>query len=203
MTNDFDKFTNLNEDIDDFINQISKIEWFVSCGDNYSKKLGYDYMLEENIEIAKKNITRTNNYAGVITIENLFQEASHRTYSFFHNNNQINLTLNNLELNSWCNLRKKILVKLNELDLSNIDKKYNQKFEFKKPVDSFVFDLLLLAIMEKYCKRIFPEIPTFYEKIMPVYIDGHIITGWKGKFPSPYLFVDKPIDSKKGKLVIW
>jgi hypothetical protein len=34
-------------------------------------------------------------------------------------------------------------------------------------------------------------------------IDGHIITGWKGKFPSPYLFTDKPIDNKKGALVIW
>ena len=59
-------------------------------------------------------------------------------------------------------------------------------------------------MMEKYCKKIFPEIPTFYEKIFKIYDDGHVITGWKGKsFPSPYLYIDKPIDNKKGKLIIW
>ena len=204
MTNDFDKFIGLNDDFDNFIELISKIDWFINCGNNYSKELEYNYQLEENVDIVKKNITRSNNYAGLITIENLFEEATHRTYCFLRNNNKINLSLENLKLNSWCNLRDKIVVKLKKTEIiKTINNEYYRKFEFKKPVGGFAFKLSESAIMEKYCKRIFPEIPTFYEKIIQVYMDGHTITGWSGKFPSPYLFIDKPIDNKKGKLIIW
>ena len=204
MTNDFDKFIDLNNDIDNFIELISKIDWFVNCGNNYSRELEYDYQLEENIDSVKKNITRSNNYAGVVTIENLFTEATHRSYSYLRTNNKINLSVENLKLNSWCNLRDKIVIKLKKTEIIKIiNNEYYRKFEFKKPVGGFAFQLSKAAIMEKYCKRIFPEIPTFCEKIMQVYVNGHTITGWSGKFPSPYLFVDKPIDAKKGKLMIW
>lgn len=201
--NDFSKFINLNEDIDLFLRRIDKIDWFSNCGKNYQTELHYDYVLEESIAIVQQNVTRANNYAGVITIENLFQEATHRTYSYLRNSEKINLSVGNLEVNDWVQLRERIITKLNTYDFDRIDKKYHQNLELKKPVDGFAFKLLVSAIMEIYCKRMFPEIPTFYEKIMQVYEDGHLITGWNGKFPSPYLFTAKPIDNKKGQLRIW
>lgn len=201
--NDFSKFINLDEDIDLFLKRIDKIDWCSNCGKNYEAELHYEYVLEENITIAQKNVTKTSNYAGIITIDNLFQEATHRTYSYLHNNDKINLSVENLEVNDWVRLRERIITKLNTYDVEKIDEKYYQNLEFKKPVNRFAFKLLVSAIMEIYCKRMFPEIPTFYEKIMQVYEDGHLITGWNGKFPSPYLFVAKPIDNKKGQLRIW
>ena len=202
MTTNFDEFINLNDDIDNFIELINKIDWFNNCGNKYSEELAYNYTLEENIEVVKKNIIRSNNYAGIITTVNLFEEANHRIYCYLRNNQNINLSLENLKLNSWVNLREKINKRLNKTDFSHIDDKYSQKFGLKKPLDRFPFRLSS-AIMEVYCKKHFPETPTFFDKILKIYEDGHIITGWKGKFPSPYLFVDKPIDNKKGTLIIW
>ena len=203
MGNDFSKFINLDEDIDLLLKQIDKIDWFCNCGKNYEAELHYDYVLEENIAIVQKNVTRNGNYAGIITIENLFQEASHRTYSYLRNNEKINLSVENLEVNDWVQLRERIIAKLNTYDFEKIDEKCYQNLELEKPFDGFAFKLLLLTMMETYCKKMFPEIPTFYEKIMQIYEDGHLITGWNGKFPSPYLFVAKPIDNKKGQLRIW
>ena len=51
----------------------------------------------------------------------------------------------------------------------------------------------------------FSEIPIFFERILKIYLNGHIITGWKGKFPylPQHIFNDKPIDNKEGTLLIW
>jgi hypothetical protein len=115
------------------------------------------------------------------------------------------LSVENLKLNSWVNLREKIAAKIkeNENIFNNINEIYYKKFEDKKITYNFPWYLSLLMIMEIYSKKIFPEIPVFFEKIIKIYIDGHIITGWRGKFPSEYLFIDKPIDNKKGTLIIW
>lgn len=201
--NDFSKFVNLDEDIDLFLKRIDKIDWFSNCGKKYDAELPYDYVLEENLAIVQKNFLKANNYAGIITIENLFQEATHRTYSYLRNNEKINLSVENLDVNDWVQLRERIIAKLNAYDFEKIDEKCNQNLELEKPVDGFAFKLLVATMMEIYCKKIFPEIPTFYEKIIQVYEDGHLITGWSGKFPSPYLFVAKHIDNKKGQLRIW
>jgi hypothetical protein len=167
--------------------------------------LEYNYILDENIETVKKNLKRPNNYYGIITVKNLFEEANHRIYSFLKNEEKINLSVENLNQNSWVNLSHIIHEKYNENEniFNDIDKKCYKTFGLKKQVFTFVYYLYEGTMREKYCKKIFPEIPIFFEKILKIYEDGHIITGWKGKFPSPYLFVDKPIDNKKGVLIIW
>jgi hypothetical protein len=205
MVNDFSGFIGLDDAIDGFIENINEISWFNNCGNNYIEKLEYNYILDENIETAKKNLIRSNNYSGIITVENLFQEANHRLYSYLKNNEKINLSVENLKLNSWVNLREKIAAKIkeNENIFNNINEIYYKKFEDKKITYNFPWYLSLLMIMEIYSKKIFPEIPVFFEKIMKIYIDGYIKTGWRGKFPSQYLFIDKPIDNKKGTLIIW
>ena len=205
MENSFDKFFGLNADVRSFIEYIKDIDWFKNCGNIYSETLEYDYFIDENIETVKKNLIRSNNYAGIVTVGNLFEEGIHRIYCFFYNSKMINLSLENMEKNSWNNLTNKIIEILKEKEnvLKIIDGKYYNKFGIKNNISSNIFQLIYSTMIENYCKKIFPNIPTFFEKINKIYIDGHVITGWKGKFPSPYLDVDKPIDNKKGKLIIW
>jgi hypothetical protein len=205
MVDNFNGFIGLDDDIDGFIKNINEINWFNNCGNDYIEKLEYDYILDENIETVRKNLIRSNNYSGIITVENLFQEANLRLHSYLKNNEKINLSVESLKLNSWVNLREKITAKIeeNENIFHNINEKYYKKFNVKKTAYTFLWYLSKLMIMEIYSKKLFPEIPVFFKKIIKIYIDGHIITGWKGKFPSPYLFIDKPIDNKKGSLIIW
>ncbi|MDR0433513.1 MAG: hypothetical protein LBH21_00450 [Gracilibacteraceae bacterium] len=205
MADNFNGFIGLDDDVDGFIKNINEINWFSNCGNDYIEKLEYGYILAENIETARKNLIRSNNYSGIITVENLFQEANHRLYSYLKNNEKINLSVENLKLNSWVNLRGKITAKIgeNENIFNNINEKYYKKFNVKRTAYTFLWHLSTLMIMEIYSEKIFPEIPVFFKKIIKIYIDGHIITGWKGKFPSQYLFIDKPIDNKKGTLIIW
>ena len=205
MSNNFDDFSNFTYDFEQFIENISKIDWFKNCGTNYNVKLYYNFVLDNNIEIVRKNLNRENNYKGIITVENLFQEGAHRIYSYFKNNNKINMSVENIEKNSWKNLMDKTIVEIKkkEIVLKTINEKLFLKLEINKPINTFVFNLLKYTMMEIYCKKYFFEIPEFFEKIFKIYEDGHLITGWKGKFPSPYLFVEKLIDNKKGELIIW
>ena len=205
MNNNFGEFIGLDEEINHFIKYMNEINWFNNCGTNYIEKIEYNYISDENIETVKKNLRRSNNYFGIITVENLFQEASHRIYSFLKNNEKINLSVEDLKKNLWFKLNEIICAKYNENEniFNNINEKYYKTFELKKQSITFIFWLYNNAMKEKYCKRIFPETPTFFEKILKIYEDGHIITGWKGKFPSPYLFIDKTIDNKKGMLIVW
>jgi hypothetical protein len=213
MITDFDKFIGLDNDIEDIIRKVKEINWFNNCGNNYAEKLEYNYILDENIEATKKNIVRYNNYNGIITAENLFSEANRRIFSFFHNNGKINLDLD-FTKNSWVKLREKIVSGFSEsevvfhdtnggFDFIDITKKCKERLDIKETIPNFIFVLLCSIVMETYCKRVFPEIPTFFEKVSKIFIDGHLITGWKGKFPSPYLFVDKTIDKNKGNLILW
>jgi hypothetical protein len=205
INSDFDKFIGLDDEINCFIKYMNKINWFNNCGNNYIEKIEYSYIFDENIETVKKNLKRSNNYHGIITIENLFEEATHRIYSFLKNNEKINLSVEDFKQNSWVNLNEIISTKYNENKniFNDLNEKYYKIFELKRQASTFVYYLYKNTMQEKYCKRIFPEIPAFFEKTLKIYEDGHIITGWKGKFPSPYLFVDKIIDNKEGMIIIW
>jgi hypothetical protein len=149
MAHDFDAFIGLNDGIDQFIEKVNKINWFSACGNNYTENLAYDYVLEESIETARKNLSRYNNYAGIITTINLLHEGSGRIYSYLKNHKKVNLSLlANLENNSWVNLREKIISKFKVdnivsnddgvLTFKNIDEKYYKALDFKKPTDTFV-----------------------------------------------------------------
>jgi hypothetical protein len=195
-------------EIEEFIKQAQSANWFDSCGRPYSEKLEYSYVFDENIESVRKNIKRENNYAGIVITENLFEQADWRLYNFLKHNGRIKARSPD---DPCVRLLDTSIPKLKEkIDFDEINKKFCGKLELKLKKGFAVTDniclLLYCAIREMYYKSLVEGIPLFYEKIIKIYFDGHIITGWKGKLPplsSQSIEPDKPIDTKKGTIIIW
>jgi hypothetical protein len=60
-------------------------------------------------------------------------------------------------------------------------------------------------LKEVYYKTLFDNYPTFWIDILDVYLQGHIVIGWLGKFPSHEVQVKEilPISPSEGILNIW
>ncbi|MDR2519286.1 MAG: hypothetical protein LBD13_07765 [Spirochaetaceae bacterium] len=197
-----------NNETEGFIKIVQNSSWFTSCGNPYSEKLEYDYILDDNIESVRKHITRGNNYAGIVITENLFEQANLRLYNFLKHNGEINVLQHD---DIWGRLRETAIPRLKEfIDFNGINEVFCRKFELGLKKGAAVTDnvclLLGSTIREMYYKSLINGIPLFYEKIIKIYLDGHLITGWKGKLPlltSQSIEPDKPIDRKKGTIIIW
>jgi hypothetical protein len=197
-----------NNEIEEFIKLAQNINWFNSCGNPYSEKMEYEYIFDENIESVRKNITRSNNYTGIVITGNFFEQANLRLYNFLKHNGKIKVLQHD---DAWGQLIKTAISRLKEnINFDDINEKFCRKFELKLKKGFTVTDnvclLLYSTIREMYYKSLKNEISIFYEKIIKIYFDGHLITGWKGKLPSltsQSIEHDKPIDNKKGRIIIW
>jgi hypothetical protein len=190
----------------EFIKRARNTKWFHNCGNPYSEKLEYDYILDEPIEAVRKHITRGNNYAGIVITENLFEQANLRLYNFLKHRGRINVLQDD---DIWGRLRETTIPGLKEaIDFDDVNAILRGKLELKKgfTVTDKVCLLLYSTIRERYYKSLIHEIPLFYEKIIKIYFDGHLITGWKGTLPSlasQSIEPDKPINRKKGTIILW
>jgi hypothetical protein len=202
MENNFIGDIIFNNEIEEFIKTVQSINWFNNCGNIYSEELEYKFFLDKDIESVRKNVTRNNNYAGIVITKNLFEQANLRLCNFFIHCGKYNM---------WTPLMEATIRKIKEnINFNDINGKYLKKIELTPKKNFYISDniflLLRSSIMEMYCKNIINGIPIFYEKINKIYFDGHIITGWNGKLPplaSQSIEPDKQIDNKKGTIIIW
>ena len=190
----------LNNEIEDFIKCVRNTKWFINCSNTYSKKLYYKFIFEEDIKSASKHLIQEN-HANFKNIESLFSQADSRLNWFLNRNYDEKQTVRNKLIDI---VNKRFLKNKNpEIDFDYIEKEYCKIFLIDKPRYNWFSWMFMNIINEMYFKNYVQHIPTFYIKIFEIFNDGHIITGWKGKFPPQHLCLDTEIDNKDGELIVF
>ena len=181
-----------NEKMNQFIESVKSIDWFSNCGKNYTKKLFYNYCLEtEKKSIKKLNYLR--NYKGFVTLENLNIQADRRLDSY--------LTKYHKKEHDWTwNKLIGVINKQFTNNFINIDNDFSNKFYTKK--NNYIYRIFRNILCELFFVEHIPNLPIFYNNVFEVFIDGHVIIGWEGKF-NWNDFNEKPIDPTDSKLIIF
>ena len=196
----FGKKILFNEKMLDFIEVVKQIDWFSNCGALFDDCLYYKYVIIKDKNVAVKQLNRDRNYKDFTSLTNLIIEANRRIGRYLdkYYERESQWTWNNLV--DFIN--NKYMNNSIELNFINIDKKFSQDFNVKDK--RWIYQIFRATMIELYFVDYIPEIPTFYTKIFKIFQDGHIITGWEGKFPShEATSLTIPIDVEDGKLLIW
>jgi hypothetical protein len=181
-----------NEKMNQFTESVKTIDWFSNCGKNYTKKIFYDYCLEtEEKTIKKLNYIR--DYKGFVTLGNLLIQADGRFGSYLtkHHKKEHDRTWNKLA---------DVINKQYANNFINIDNYFSDKFNTKK--NNIIYRIFRNTLFELFFVNHIPNLPIFYNNIFDIFIDGHTIIGWEGKF-NWNDFNEKPIEPIDGKLVIF
>jgi hypothetical protein len=181
-----------NKKMNQFIESVKTIDWFSNCGKNYTKNIFYNYYLEgEEKSIKKLNYIR--DYKGFVTLGNLLIQADRRLGSY--------LTKHHKKEHDWTwNKLADVINKQFANNFINIDNYFSNKFNTKK--NNFIYRIFRNTLFELFFVDHIPNLPIFYDNIFEIFIDGHIIIGWEGKF-NWNDFNEKPIEPIDGKLVIF
>jgi hypothetical protein len=117
------------DEMNKFIEIVGNIEWFNNCGNIYTKKLFYNYDLENTKNISKK-LNYIRDYKEFVTLENLFIMADRRLANYLKKNDErdFNWTWNKLA----DIINKRFMDNAKEINFMEIDNNYNIKFNVKK-----------------------------------------------------------------------
>jgi hypothetical protein len=181
-----------NEEMNQLAESVKTIAWFSNCGKNYTKKIFYNYYLEaEEKSIKKLNYKR--DYKGFVTLGNLLIQADRRLGSYLakHHKKEHDRTWNKLA---------DVINKQFANDFINIDDRFSSKF--KTTGNNFIYRIFRNTLVELFFADHIPSLPIFYNNIFEIFIDGHIIIGWEGKF-NWNDFNEKPIEPVDGELIIF
>jgi hypothetical protein len=188
----------LSDKIEKFILCVKNINWFKNCGEKYLGKIEYDVIFEESLSNASKHLIQEN-HGNFKNIENLFGVADSRLNWFFEKNIRKEQSTRN-RLIDFMNRRFK---NNKEIDFNDIENNYCKVFSINKPRYNWFYWMFSANIIEMYFQDNFKNIPIFYSQIIDIYKNGHIITGWQGKFKSQDLCLDTPIEKQDGKIIVY
>jgi hypothetical protein len=184
----------------ELIEQIKSIDWFCNCGKLYNEHLYYEYIVVGNKIDAVKQLKKERNYRDFTSLTNLTIEANRRLGHFLdqYHEKDAQWTWNNLV----DSINKRFMNNSNEFDFESVDRHFSQEFNIENK--QWIYRIFRSTMIELYFLGYIPDIPTFYTKIFKIFQDGHVITGWDGKFPSHETsFSTNPIKTEDGKLLIW
>ena len=197
----FGKKIIFNEKMFDFIELVKQIDWFSNCGALLDKYLCYEYIIIKDKEKAVKQLNSERNYKNFTSLTNLLIEANRRLGHYLdkYYEKEAQWTWNNLA----DSINNKFMNNSNELNFIEIDERFSIEFNVKNK--RWIYQIFLATMVELYFIDYIPNIPAFYTKIFEIFKNGHIITGWEGKFASheTTIFLTTPIEAKDGKLLIF
>ena len=176
--------------------ELLKCNWLENCGTNNFN----DYIVEEKYEnfdnLYIRNSTMKNDISiylikdkkevikciSSIKWENLCLDIRGKLSTFLAVNKDITLG----KFNKWNNYVDKI--KIDYLD--NIEGKILSAVKLKNYPDDVFYDIrsniLLMFMYNIYSEFYYDD---FFENILHVYLSGHLVCGWYGKYPKGKLMV--------------
>jgi hypothetical protein len=192
----------LNEKIEEFIQCVKKIDWFANCGKKYEEKLYFDYVIEENVNEASKHLNQQTNSKGIVILERLLGEADSRLnwylYNHYRKEHSVIASGKLIQL-----VNKRFADDLKIIDLNNQFLVLSEMFNIKYRDYNWLQWIFNGTVFELYFLVNITNIPVFYTKIFKVFQDGHVLTGWNGKFPPQNLCLETQIENKDVKMLIY
>jgi hypothetical protein len=186
------------DEMNNFTEIVKKIEWFNNCGNIYTKKLFYDYDLENQDNVSKK-LNYVKDYREFVTPENLFMMADRRTANYQRKNAErdYNWTWNKLA----DVINKRFMNNTKEINLAEIDNNYSIRFNVKNK--RILYKIFRSCLVELFFMKCTPNMPIFYNNIFEIYKDGHIIIGWEGKAIEKDIWTAEAIKTTDGRIIIY
>lgn len=200
LDNLFGKKINLTPEMKNMADQMIANNWFENCGKTIN--FGSSYKIESisNIEDAAKKLTYKRDVGGFVTLDNLLIEANRRKQLFLslYHKNEMEYTWNKVT-----DAIVKAYISNRKLDLDTIQKHFNAKFGVQ--ADLKLNRIFIDTLNELYFKNNIENFPTFFTDIIDIYLNGHVIVGWSGKFDSHEIQVKdiQPITPTDGALAVW
>ncbi|MDR2914078.1 MAG: hypothetical protein LBV74_04495 [Tannerella sp.] len=196
----FGKKIVFNKKMLDFIEIVKHIDWFSNCGVLFDERLYYKYVMVKNKEDAIKQLRRERNCKNFTSLTNLIIEANRRIGHFLdkYYEKESQWTWNKL-IDS---INKKFMNDSIELNFIEIDERFSREFNIENK--RWIYRIFRGVMIELYFIDYIPDVPTFYMKIFEIFQEGHIVTGWNGKFPlHDTTSLITPIEIEDGELLIW
>lgn len=197
-----------NEEMEQAIENFKNIDWFANCGKLYHSEEYYNYIQEEDVMKIDKMLDRVTNYKNFVCLRNLFIEASHREENYILRMSSSVKSGKHYVIKILETINNRFLRKNDEIDFDSISKKII--IECNLNIESVRLELYRFfqnLLLEIYFKNIYVELPLFFNRVFDIYINGHLIIGWQGRFEThDVCIVDRPItpiDPSNGKLIIF
>jgi hypothetical protein len=187
-----------SDEMNEFIEMFKKIELFNNCGKSYSKKIFYNYELENEKNVSKK-LNYIRNYKEFVTLENLFITVDRRIGNYQKENDERDFQWT---WNKFADIvNKRFMNNTNEINFIKIDNNYSVRFNVKNKRN--IYKIFRSNLIELFFKNYTPNMPIFYNNILEIYKNGHIIVGWEGKTIENDIWSKEGIKSTEGKLIIY
>ena len=200
----FSKKIVFSEHIEEFISSLGEIPWFSMCGESFATEVFFHAEQEPNFEVAIKHLNYKANARGIVTLEHLLGQANGRYSWFLYRNYKKEHQHTCSKLADIFDHRFAITKQNRAGIFSKQEEMYYTKFpQNERPPWSWMSWIICGTIQEMYFLEYIEEYPVFYTKVFDVYANGHIITGWRGQFPSQDKCLDTPIMPDDGVLLIY
>jgi len=194
------------EQMEQYIYLFQNINWFSNCLKQLDDDSFYfDYIQENNILKVKEKINQNFNYRGNVCLRNFFIEGEFRQENFLMRATSINEGRKEI-IKIMDIINKRFLDKTGEIDFKKIENDFKNKYNIETgslEIYRFFKDLLI----ETYFLSKYKSFPILFNRLFNIYYKGHVIIGWKGKFASHNINLDKsPISSIEkvdGKVVLF
>lgn len=192
--NRFFKKIIFDEDILQSICEISKINWCENVGKSIEQiYCQYDMLQAQTDREALNYLSKETNSKEFVCLENLLIEGLNRSsgYLFDYRREEYNSEWNKIseKADEYVDFQK-IIEKENLFNKNN-----------SSSVNLYLSRIVYHYIICLYFKKNDPNFPTFVLDIFDIYKKGHIVVGWKGKFPSPAS--NNSISKEEGILLVW
>lgn len=194
------------EQMEQHIRLFQNINWFSNCLKQLENNSFYfDYIQESNILRVKEKINQDLNYKGNVCLRNFFIEGEFRQENFLMSTTSINQGRKDI-IKIINVINKRFLNKKNEINFEKIENNFKSKYNIESgslEIYRFFKDLLV----ETYFLSKYKSFPILFNRLFDIYQGGHVIIGWKGKFASHNIDLDKsPINSIEktdGKIILF
>lgn len=191
----FLKKVKLNHKMEQFVDEISNMNWFSNVGNVFISDTNYYNTISVERKEALKVIHYKPNTNKVICLQNLIGEAMRRSLSYLYNNRKDD------HKHTWNKLAKKNREIIDFSKINNIANEFTKDNDLED--DLCLQQVILYHMNELYFQELDINYPTFFMDVFDIYRKGNIMVGWKGKLPPESDFLDTKIHKDNGSVLVW
>lgn len=204
----FGKKINFNDKMERAIDQFKHIDWFANCGDLYNQECYYEFLQEDDLLKISKQLGVSTNYKNFVCLRNLFIEGRDREKNYIMRTTSSVNEGRKTMMRVLDAIDRRFFEKKQEINFDCISDKFLSCYQLGVPGNSLEIRRLFRNLLfELYFAEDDENMPLFFSKIIDIYMNGHIIVGWSGKFRTHEIDLAKSsivsINPFEGKLILF
>lgn len=194
------------EEMEYYIDIFRNINWFFNCSEELNDdSIYFDYIQENNIEKVKEKINQHLNSRGNVCLRNFFIEGEFRQETFLMRATSINEGRKDI-IRIIDLINKRFLHKKQEIDFEKIENRFKYKYNIESG-SLEIYRYFKALLVETYFLTQYKTFPILFNRLLNIYKNGHVIIGWKGKFISHNINIEKSpiksIEKNEGKVILF